>query len=73
MNDIVAGLRRYWEQHGAGAPFAVEHGPGLAGEQQRSVIDSSKIAQALGWRAEMALDAGLERTVESFRNPTPAT
>ncbi|MEE8239972.1 MAG: SDR family oxidoreductase [Nitrospirales bacterium] len=43
------------------------HGPALKGEQKRSVIDSTKLRQELGWDARVSLRDGLKRTVEFFR------
>ena len=43
------------------------HGPGKAGEQRRSCLDSSLAAERLGWRPAMELGEGLQRTVDWFR------
>jgi len=43
------------------------HAPAKPGEQQRSVLDSSKAGRILGWKPRVALDEGLARTVEYFR------
>jgi UDP-glucose 4-epimerase len=43
------------------------HGPAKLGEQMRSVIDSSKLKQELGWEPEADLTKGLEKTVAYFR------
>ncbi len=43
------------------------HGPAKLGEQMRSVIDSSKLKQELGWEPEADLTKGLEKTVAHFR------
>lgn len=51
----------------AGFAGEVPHGPAKAGEQRRSVLENRKAAQALGWRPEMPLDAGIARTVDWFR------
>jgi UDP-glucose 4-epimerase len=37
------------------------------GEQRRSVISPARAAQVLGWRPEVALDAGLKRTFTFFK------
>jgi UDP-glucose 4-epimerase len=50
-----------------GSGSEVRHGPAKQGEQRRSVIDCRRVAEALGWRPEMSLAEGLERTVEWFR------
>ncbi|MFN8625862.1 MAG: NAD-dependent epimerase/dehydratase family protein [Candidatus Binatia bacterium] len=43
------------------------HGLAKAGEQRRSVIDNALAQRVLGWRPEVTLEAGLQRTVEFFR------
>jgi len=50
-----------------GAHAEEQHAPAKPGEQQRSVLDTSKIAERLGWQAEVALPEGLEQTVDWFR------
>ena len=44
-----------------------EHGPPLAGEQRRSVIDPRKIEKVMGWHPRTSLEAGLSATVQYFR------
>ena len=51
----------------AGSRSEVRHGPAKSGEQRRSVIDSRRAAELLGWRPEMSLADGLGRTVAWFR------
>jgi UDP-glucose 4-epimerase len=43
------------------------HGPARPGDQRTSVLDSSLIAEKLGWRPEMSLEAGVADTVDWFR------
>ncbi len=43
------------------------HRPEAAGEQRRSVIDSTLAGKILNWRSEVDLEQGLEKTVEFFR------
>jgi UDP-glucose 4-epimerase len=43
------------------------HGPAKKGEQARSVIDSNRIRQELGWEPRVELPEGLRRTVDYFR------
>ena len=43
------------------------HGPAKKGEQNRSVIDSTKLRQELGWEPKTSLKEGLRRTVAYFR------
>jgi UDP-glucose 4-epimerase len=49
-----------------------EHGPPLPGEQRRSVVDARKIEKALGWKPKTSLQAGLDATVQYFREAHPA-
>jgi UDP-glucose 4-epimerase len=48
------------------------HGPPLAGEQRRSVVDPRKIERVMGWRAQTSLEAGLNATVLYFREAPAA-
>ena len=50
-----------------GSRSEVRRGPTKAGEQRRSVVDSGRAAEVLGWRPEVSLTDGLRRTVEWFR------
>ena len=50
-----------------GSPAKEVHGPAKPGEQLRSVVDSSKIKQELGWDVKMDLTEGLKQTVEFFQ------
>ncbi|HET9551999.1 MAG TPA: GDP-mannose 4,6-dehydratase, partial [Anaeromyxobacteraceae bacterium] len=63
VNDLYARLAR-----AAGSPAAALHAEGRAGEQRRSCVDPSAALAALGWRPEVALDDGLRRTLEYFRD-----
>jgi UDP-glucose 4-epimerase len=45
-----------------------EHGPALLGEQKRSVIDSTKLKNELGWEITVSIDEGIKKTVSSFRD-----
>ncbi|MDX1584102.1 MAG: NAD-dependent epimerase/dehydratase family protein [Thermoanaerobaculia bacterium] len=45
----------------------VEHGPAKKGEQQRSVLDGSKLRKAAGLREYVSLEEGLRRTIEYWR------
>lgn len=49
-----------------GDKIKVEHGPGLAGEQMRSVIDYSKATRELGWKPQVKLAEGLRETLKSI-------
>jgi UDP-glucose 4-epimerase len=50
-----------------GAPVPEVHGPERAGDQRTSALDSSLIAERLGWRPRVELEDGLEETVAWFR------
>src|SRR4051794_39659948 len=52
---------------GDGRPFAPEFMPERTGEVHRSCVDPSAAGAALGWRAEVALADGLERTLAPLR------
>ena len=45
----------------------VEHGPAKLGEVYRIFLESSPAAQLLGWRPEIAVEQGIESTVEDYR------
>ncbi len=58
----------------AGSTVPVEHAPERPGEQRTSYLDVSKAAALLGWRPELTLEQGLEKTFEWFaaRHPRAA-
>ena len=43
------------------------HGPAVSGEQWRSSIASDKAERLYGWKAEIEIEEGIERTVEFFK------
>lgn len=43
------------------------HGAAKKGEQQRSVLECSRIQKTFGWKPTVSLEEGLKRTVEFFR------
>jgi UDP-glucose 4-epimerase len=43
------------------------HGPAKKGEQLRSVVDFSQAKRLLGWEPQVALNEGLKKTVEFFK------
>ena len=49
-----------------GTRAAPVHAPARPGELHRIVVDPSKAARSLGWRASTDLDEGLKQTVASF-------
>ena len=44
------------------------HGPAKSGEQQRSCLDVSKARRNMGWKPEIKLFEGLQKTVNFFQN-----
>jgi UDP-glucose 4-epimerase len=50
----------------AGVTTPAAHAAAKPGEQRRSVIDPALAATAIGWKPEVALEAGLARTLEWF-------
>jgi UDP-glucose 4-epimerase len=51
----------------AGSTRPPEHAPARLGEQRRSCIDPGAAASAIGWRPEVKLADGLQRTFEWFK------
>ncbi|HEY1359519.1 MAG TPA: NAD-dependent epimerase/dehydratase family protein [Thermoleophilaceae bacterium] len=47
--------------------FAPQHKPERAGEVQRSTLDCTRAREELGWKAEVSLEDGLRRTLDSLR------
>lgn len=62
VNTLYTIIQKY-----TASRYAEKHGPAKIGEQLRSVIDHTKAKKILGWRPTVALDEGLKRTVEFFR------
>ena len=60
--DIVEVL-----QQNAPERFDVEHAPERPGEVQHIAIDPSRAREELGWEAQVELDEGLKRTLDSLR------
>ncbi|MFQ5329626.1 MAG: NAD-dependent epimerase/dehydratase family protein [Thermodesulfobacteriota bacterium] len=50
-----------------GAKCGEKHGPAMAGEQRRSVIDWKRAEATLGWRPKVSLEEGLAETVRYFK------
>ena len=59
--DILAALAR----HEPG--FEADHAPARPGEVQHIFLDCARAQAELGWRAEVGLEDGLERTLASLR------
>jgi UDP-glucose 4-epimerase len=47
--------------------FEAEHAPERSGEVRHIALDSTRAREELGWRAEVSLEEGLERTLASVR------
>ena len=52
----------------AGLKTPPSYSPARPGEQRRSVISPARAGQVLGWRPEVTLDDGLERTFKFFKD-----
>jgi UDP-glucose 4-epimerase len=60
--DIVEVLKKH-----APDGFDVEHAPERPGEVQHIALDPSRAREELGWQAQVELDEGLKRTLDSLR------
>src|SRR3954453_14697962 len=60
--DIVDVLKQH-----APDGFDVEHAPERPGEVQHIALDPSRAREELGWQAQVELDEGLKRTLDSLR------
>jgi UDP-glucose 4-epimerase len=49
-----------------GSEIQAVHGPAKAGEQRRSSLDARRATAVLGWRPQVALADGLQRTAEYY-------
>jgi UDP-glucose 4-epimerase len=49
------------------SPLAPVHGPAKPGEQRRSLLDSSKAGERLGWHPQVSVTEGLAHTAAAFR------
>jgi UDP-glucose 4-epimerase len=63
--DVVTLFRLV--QTACGSSLPEQHAPAPKGEQMRSVLDCGKIGRVLGWKPQVTLQEGLQRTVEFFR------
>ena len=54
-------------RHGAGSKLAASHGPAKIGEQRRSCLAAQRAADIFGWRPQVSLREGLERTLAYYR------
>jgi UDP-glucose 4-epimerase len=62
VNEIFRHIRK-----ACGVDAPEQHGPAKPGEQKRSVISPKLAEQVLGWRPEVKLADGIEKTVAFFR------
>ena len=60
--DLYQGLRQ-----AAGSELQATHGPAKPGEQRRSCVDATRLHDDLAWPEPLALDEGLQRTADWFR------
>ncbi len=51
-----------------GSATQAQHGPAKTGEQRRSCLDAGRAARILGWRPQVALRDGLQRTAAYYRD-----
>ena len=54
-------------RRGLGSDIEAVHGPAKLGEQRRSCLETSLAGKALGWKAEVPLEEGLQRTIDYWR------
>ena len=54
-------------RQGAGSKLAASHGPAKIGEQRRSCLAAQRAAEIFGWRPQVSLREGLERTIAYYR------
>jgi UDP-glucose 4-epimerase len=54
-------------RQGAGSKLEARHGPAKIGEQRRSCLAAQRAADIFGWRPQVSLREGLERTIAYYR------
>ena len=62
VNDLFRHINDF-----TGGAAEEAHGPAKPGEQQRSVLDTTRAQETLGWSPEVSVRDGLEKTVDWFR------
>jgi UDP-glucose 4-epimerase len=62
VNEIYQELNK-----ATGANMPEQHGPGMPGEQRRSVLNIEKAAKILGWQPDYNFTDGIRATVEFFK------
>ena len=69
VNELAKGFLEAWGDvcpPSGKKDIELTHGPGLPGEQKRSVIDASKISRELGWKVNTSVQEGLRSTLDSY-------
>jgi UDP-glucose 4-epimerase len=54
-------------RQGLGSAIEAVHGPAKLGEQRRSCLEVSLAAKVFGWKPEVTLPSGLEKTIAYYR------
>ncbi len=62
VNEIYQELNQ-----ATGVNMPEKHGPGMSGEQRRSVLNIDKAGKVLGWKPDFDFAGGIKATVEFFR------
>jgi UDP-glucose 4-epimerase len=62
VNEIYQELNK-----ATGADMPEQHGPGMPGEQRRSVLNIEKAGKLLGWQPDYNFADGIKATVEFFK------
>lgn len=62
-------IRQLWDtlKNVSGTDLEVEHKEDRPGDIRISIINSSKVSNALGWKAKTSLEEGLKKTLEWFK------
>jgi len=63
--DVVSIFKHL--RRAVGSAIEAQHGPAKPGEQRRSCLDTRRATEVLGWRPQMILADGLQRTATYYR------